>query len=239
VTGQERWTWTQKGFSTRTGEAPLALGDARTVLVLAATNLGYELQRLDRQTGKPCWPRPCLLDLGRADPAGWALDEGAVYYARDNLLGARSLEDGRLLWEQPLGGKASAWREPSWHVCRLRDALVAYPAQTRAVRLQFRWLFGSLQWKIGYPGEAGQGRGFSVVCCDPGTGQVVERLNFQAEAPRVRTQFRAGSGVTILPRGWAWRGPAPDSRPGVQILERGLVVVRGGKVWALGANEQK
>jgi outer membrane protein assembly factor BamB/tetratricopeptide (TPR) repeat protein len=233
-TGQERWTWTQKGFSTRTGEAPLALGDARTVLVLAATNLGYELYRLDRETGKPCWPRPCLLNLRRADAVGWALDNGTVYYARDNILCARSLEDGRLLWEQALGGEAKAW-----HVRRLRDAVVAYPAQTRAVRLQFRWLFGSVQWKMGYPGEAGEERDFSVVCCDPGTGKVVERLNFQSEAPRVRTQVRPESGNTVLPRCWASRGLAPDPQPGVQFLERGLVIVRGGKIWALGAKEQK
>src|SRR5262249_12116815 len=151
---------------------------------------------------------------------------------------ARSLEDGRLLWEQPLRGPASEGREPpvTWHVRRLRDGLVAYPTQARAVQLEFRWLFGSVQWKMGDPGGAGEGRDLSVVCCRPGTGQAVQRLNFRAEVPRVRTQFRPGLGSTVLPQGWAWRGLAPDPRPGVQILERGggssWTVVRGGKVWA-------
>ena len=165
ASGREVWTYTLPGVTTRTGEAPRLAVGPDALLLAWATNIGWRLQRLDPATGKPSWADPPLVNVGDLDVDGWSVDADAFYGVQDRVLFARSLKDGAVLWEQPLAGPAGRWRTR-----RVGDALLAYPAETRGVRFQFRWLSGALQWEGWLPPEDESGRGFPVVCCDAQDG---------------------------------------------------------------------
>src|SRR5262249_24237308 len=140
-------------------------------------NIGWRVQRLDRATGKPAWDEPLLLNVGRLDVDGWAQDADAFYGVQDRGLFARSLKDGAGLWRPPVARPPGRWRTH-----RVGGALFAYPTEVRGARFQFRWLFEQLQWEGRLPLEEDSGVGFPVVCCDPKTGRLVQRLNFPVES---------------------------------------------------------
>jgi outer membrane protein assembly factor BamB len=226
-TGRERWTHRAAGVGGLSGEPVHVLGAGSTLLVVTATNLGYEVQRLDLNTGQPCLRGPVRLNLHSFDRAAWALDAGAVYLARGQRLGAWSLGDGKPLWERSLDGVKE------WRVARQGDMVLAYPARMPQVRFSFRWLFGSVQWTSGFPREVGARRFFTVVCCDPKTGQLVQRLNFLGERDRLTAGVDPSPKITVLPRVEAWRGLAPEREAAMQVSGSLLVVARAGQAWGL------
>jgi outer membrane protein assembly factor BamB len=216
TTGRELWKYTLSGATTLSGELPRLAGGRNALLLLAPTNLGYFLQRLDPATGKRLWQQTQYLDFpggDKPDVATWSFDTDAVYYVSGRLLCARSLTDGKLLWEQPLAGP-----EGRWQTMRCRDCLIAYPAEGRTARFQFRSLLGSVQWEVVRPPEEGPGRGFAVECREPKTGQMVQRLSFRdalptlhvglkepAESLSAMTLVRIGEGkIIVAVPGQAW-----------------------------------
>jgi outer membrane protein assembly factor BamB/tetratricopeptide (TPR) repeat protein len=231
ATGQERWTYTLPGVTTRSGEPALVVGDGHALLLVTPRNIGYELQRLDPATGKPSWPRSILLRLDRLEPAAWAVDAEAVYCVERTAVYARSLEDGRVLWERPLEGPATARS-----LQRAGNYLLVYPAQTLKVRFQFHWLGRSLEWEGGPTlNEAGA---FDVFCYDARTGRVVQRCRVEAEWPRLRTRMGPSDATRLLPQLRLGREPRTDSWPNVEVLHGSLRVAVGGQVWTL-ATESK
>jgi hypothetical protein len=218
--GKQLWRHDLPGPTTLSGEAPQILADGTTLLLVTPTNLGYRLERLDRSTGQPCWPRPCLLPmqrLARFSPdgkLGWDLDGEAVYFARDGVLCARALADGRPLWERPLPGA-------SWAVRRVRDGLVAYPDLAPTEQFQFLYLGASLQWVT--ERALTSRAGFPLVCLDPHTGELAQRLNFPG-LPRVR--LGTGRPGSLVVRG-------PFLAPAVRLDPRGGLVALAGDVWGL------
>ncbi len=223
--GRDVWTYTLPGVTTRTGEAPRLAVGPDALLLAWATNIGWRVQRLDRATGKPVWADPPLVNVGVLDVDGWSVDADAFYGVQDRVLFARSLKDGALLWEQQLAGPVGRWRTR-----RVGDALLAYPAETHGVRFQFRWLAGALQWEGWRPPEDGPGRGYPVVCCDPKTGRLVQRLNFVVGSRSVARLDPDGAGV--LP---ALAVEMVEGRPLVHLSPQGLVVAAGGRAWGLAA----
>src|SRR5262249_24376110 len=99
------------------------------------------------------WER--LLGTETVDGGTITVADTALYLVSRQVLQARSLADGRRLWDVAQPGPAGPWR-----TVRTRD------------------------WLIAYPSQAGPGESFPVVCCDPKDGQVVQRLNFPAEGAR-------------------------------------------------------
>jgi hypothetical protein len=225
-TGRDLWTYTLPGATMLSGEPPSVVGAGDTLLLVTPTNFGYELQRLDRATGRPAWDRPRLLSPEGVDTAQWALDREAVYLIDGGTVSARSLADGRLLWERRLAGGTLAWG-----LRRTGDYLIASPSRTPRARFRFRWLSGTVQWErdLSLDGHGG----FPVVCCDPKSGRVVQRLNFQAAPPRLSARFRGGDGITFLPEIDAATVLAPDPWPDVQLCGSGLVAAFGRRVWGL------
>ena len=114
----------------------------------------------------------------RLDEAGWAVDREAVYGVTDEGVAALALENGKVLWERPLPGGR-------WQVRRAGEYLLAWPSGSRGLRFQFRWPFGSLQC-TGGPVDPVP---FPVLCLDARTGELVQRLNFDAGPARWRTSL--------------------------------------------------
>jgi hypothetical protein len=197
------------------------------LLVVIPANVGYFLQRVNLLTGKGSWPRPQLLRLDHADTRGWAVDDTAVYYPRAGSLCARSLDTGDLLWEQPLPGPARSWR-----AFRLRDQLLVFPAAGPGSGFLFRWLFGSVQWTMFMPPGAGGRHDFPVLCCDPRTGQVVQRLNFRQSPTPALLRARTTEEATLLPTLLRTRDRALPSCSNVYFCQDRLVVALPGVVWA-------
>src|SRR5262249_45426477 len=115
------WKYALPGRTTGTGEFPRVLAAPDGLLLVSPLNVGMRLDRLDRATGKVSWEQPYLLSDARPDARGWAVGREAVYYAGETTLSARSLADGRLLWELPL---PTGW---TWAVRDIGEALLVYP----------------------------------------------------------------------------------------------------------------
>jgi hypothetical protein len=241
-TGRDVWTHTLTGASTLSGEAPQVFGRGETLLLVTARNIGYRLQRLDRATGKPSWSRSPLLLTAALDVSLWALDREAVYHVQDQVLIARSLTAGQVLWEQRLGEGSSA----AWQVRRGEGWALAYPAvdtapasagASAARRFRFRSPAGSLQWDYGpllAPGGA-----FPVLCCDPKTGRPVQRLNIRPQ-PQARTARQVRSTQGGRGRSLALRTSpllASEAGPVVRFSPLRAVVAVGGDVWGLSVGE--
>jgi outer membrane protein assembly factor BamB len=224
ATGKAVWTWRVPGTTTRSGEPPLVLGEAGRLLVVLPENIGYRLQRMDPETGKPIWTSPPLLPVNRLEPAGWMLFGGVLYHEGRGRLRARSADDGKELWDRPLPGKAESG---PWGLCR-SGGVVVWPLDVSEVRFQFRWLWASVQWRGGPLLD----RTRSLTCFDP-SGTVKQQWTF---AP-ARGEVQAG----LTRRGFAVvpvleqldRGPAPTSGLRIGSCESGLVVELGSRVWAI------
>jgi outer membrane protein assembly factor BamB len=218
------WTYSVPGVTTLTGRPArvAVVGDA--ILLLVETNIGYQLQRLSRATGKPLWPMPVLLHESVSDPADWAAGEESVCLVEHGVLTAHSLRDGKALWETPLGDPVRPW-----HLERVANGLLAYPAATTGRQFAFRWLTRRLQW-IGVPdtGEA-VGHGFPVVCYDL-AGRLVQRFDLASRGVALRYQCMHSGGLFITPSAAAWRGSAAGCLP-VQVSACGIVVVVGPHAW--------
>src|SRR6185437_4648858 len=120
------------------------VGRDNLLLLVTPTNIGYSLQRLDRAAGKPVWPRAQLLTMKTLDTSTWALDRQSLSFVEDGSLVARSLADGRLLWQQKLPGSDAG------QVQRVGEYLMVHPMPSPVEpRFWFRSPFGSVQWILG------------------------------------------------------------------------------------------
>jgi outer membrane protein assembly factor BamB len=233
ATGSRRWTFQLTGSTTLSGEPPRIVGNAAALLVVIPSNVGYFLQRVNLLTGKGSWPRPQLLRLDHAGTSGWALDDTAVYYARGAFLCARSLDTGDLLWERSLPGPAQDWR-----VFRLRDQLLVFPAAPAAPGFLFRWLFGSLQWTMSVPSGARGRHDLPVLCCDPQSGRLVQRLNFRPPPTPALVRVRTTEEANVLPTLLGTRERALPLCPTVSYCQGRLIVALPGVVWAVTGENQ-
>ena len=219
TTGKTKWKHVNDDATTLTGEAPQLVVDRENILFLTANNFGYTLQRLDRATGKEVWLHAPLLEAKTPlDTAGWSLDKNAVYYVHDRVLTARSLTDGSISWRQALPDGNGDWR--TW---RLGDAVLAYPAETGARQIQFRWQMFSVQWDMDHSREIGVGRGLPVICCDAISGRMRQRLNLLAGPSRVRTRLGFLSPVAAQSR--------LDTAPQMLLTRSDLLIALDSTVW--------
>jgi outer membrane protein assembly factor BamB len=225
VSGRDLWTHRLPGVTTKTGEAPRVTAGAHALLMAWPLNIGWRVQQLDRTTGKPLWSDPPLINTGELDVGSWSLDADAFYGVQDRVLFARSLKDGSLLWRQMLAGPSGRWRTQQFG-----DALLAYPIEGKGWRLQFRWLTAALQWTGCSPPEEKPGRGYPVVCCDPKTGRVVQRLNFAVASQSVARLDPGGDDVLPM-----FAMEKMEERSLVHLSAQGMIVVVNGRAWGLTA----
>jgi hypothetical protein len=123
-------------------------------------------------------------------------------------------------------------------VFRLRDQLVVFPADQPAPGFLFRWLFGSLQWTMSLPPGAGGRHDFPVLCCDPQSGRVVQRLNFRHAPTPALVRARLTEEATLLPTLLGTRDSAIPPRSNVYLCQGRLVVALPGVLWAVAGDKQ-
>jgi outer membrane protein assembly factor BamB len=234
-TGQTLWTHTLTGGTTLSGEYPQVLGRGNALFLVKPANVGYFLQRLDCATGKPLWTKPVLLAARTVDLNTWTFDQEAVYGIEENALTARSLADGKVLWQHVLDGASG------WQLRRVGDSLMIWPLPSAEdARFRFRSPLGAVQWKLG-PLLAPESV-FTVACRDPKTGQLVQRLNFRIESPartigRRRTISESG-GRSLTVRTSSLLASADG--PVVRIDSPQPLIAAGGGIWGLsGASDGK
>jgi outer membrane protein assembly factor BamB len=222
--GEPVWRYALEGRTTGTGEFPRVLAAADGLLVVSPLNIGLRLDRLDRDTGKVSWQQPYLLSDARLDAGGWAAGREAAFYTGEATLSARSLVDGRVLWQRPL---PPGW---TWAVRDVGEALLVYPDLRPSTDCRFPCPGGSLQYLAGPP--LAPGYTFPVLVCDPRTGQMIQRLNLPCR-PRAGVRLGTGRAFTV------WTGPAsppPDSGTAnaeVYAGPAGVLVALAGDLWAL------
>src|SRR5262249_7555554 len=131
-----------------------------------------------------------------------SVDAQAIYLVRGQTLAALSLENGRVMWEKPFSGPKGTWKTTLLgRKQQAGDVLLVYPDQIPARRWEFCWLWGSLQWIVGYAPEAQPGKGCPVHCLEPGTGQLIQRLNLPAGLPQLvgPERTKAGDRLRLQP----------------------------------------
>src|SRR5262249_56441040 len=140
-------------------------------------------------------------------------------------LSAWSLADGKPAWRKPLpdGG--------AWRLLRPGGALLAWKERAAGLRFGFRWLVGSVQWRVG---PLPHGQAWSVACLDPGTGNLVQRLDLEPESlPLAREHAWPSAGPT-WPAVELDRDDEGAPGPAVVPDRGGLVVAVGNRVKVLG-----
>jgi outer membrane protein assembly factor BamB len=179
--GKEAWTYTLDRRPSLSGEPPQVLLHGESLLVLVPRSYGYELQCLDVQTGKPRWPQAPLVSTQRFELGRSATDGEVVYLVHDGSLHARSLADGKGLWERALPLAGTDWQAR----CR-RGLLLAYPLRSQAGPL----------------GTSARHRA-SVVYYNARDGQPVQALNFAADGPQVGVSM-SGRTLAVVLGEMAW-----------------------------------
>jgi outer membrane protein assembly factor BamB/tetratricopeptide (TPR) repeat protein len=229
LTGRCLWTHRLAEGTTLSGEMPSVLGRGDVLLILQPANVGYSLQRLDRVSGKPVWPRPPLLAVKSPDLSAWTFDGQAVYGIEEDVLTARSLRDGRILWRQSLHGAKE------WQARRVGDYLAVTPRASAEARFRFRSPLGAVQWHLG--SLLAPDALCSMSCHDPETGPRVQRLNFRIASPLRTTPGKRTMGED----GDRWRCLqtssllADEIGPAIRLDSPRPFVAIGGDVWGLTA----
>ena len=98
-----------------------------------------------------------------------------------------------------------------------------------ALRFRFRWLLGSLQWRMGpLPGEAPA----AVELLDARTGMLMQRINLDGPFLHGRAWLEAAQ-TSVSPSAFLWR--EAKAAPGVSVWwdGKGLLAGLGNKVKAL------
>ena len=115
-----------KNPRTLNGQPPQLLTDGESLLLGVGRNYGYELDRLDLDTGERRWKTPAIVRREPFDLARGAMDRGAVYITSGHVLEAISLADGTRIWDRPLTAA-----DGGWQVIAAKNALLVHPVQSQ------------------------------------------------------------------------------------------------------------
>ncbi len=226
-TAQSVWTWELPGKTTRSGEPPLVVPSREGLFVIVPENVGYRLHRLDARTGKPTWPNPPLIALDALDEGAWVAGPDALYHADGEMLIARILDRGAILWQRPLSPRGA------WKLELSGETLLARLRRGNAIRFQFRFPLGSVQWEEGpLTGEALP----AVELLDAKSGTLVQRIHLEEASLHARTRLETGP-TTVWPSGMFWQEPRWAEGIAVGWDDKGLLVGLGNQVKSFTAAE--
>jgi outer membrane protein assembly factor BamB len=189
TTWKELWNYSPSWPTSWTGEPLQVACNGKAFLVLIPRNYGFELDRLDPQTGKSVWEQPWLLSRDAVDARTISMNDGCLYYVGDGVLSCRSLADGKRLWQKPLPGKSRRWQ-----TLQQANAVIAFPAEGR----QPPWLWLPLgNTLLAVPNVHDVlNRELTVSCHHTRDGRLLRRLDFSAAATRLNVQ-RFTNGLVI------------------------------------------
>ncbi len=181
------WTYQPPGPTSLSGAPSLAVGDKRCLLAIVSRNIGCELMHLDIGTGACLWSTPIL--PGNLTENAVAVGAGSVFFACENRLEARSLSDGKRLWQKQLPTRlAQPARSAhcSWQVKPVGGFLLIFPRQAARVPTlwprPFSWpLFGHSQ-NDGEP---------AILVLDARDGQWVQQLPLTGSPGPIQLRVRA------------------------------------------------
>jgi hypothetical protein len=199
ATGKNLWTHSTNptpGSTFGTGEMPGVFGQGGTLLVLLPRNIGYHFERLDPETGAPVWQPGLRVVREVPQPDQVTIGTSAFVYLNRQVLQARSLADGKLLWSRALAGPG-----PSWRAVCAGETVLAFPSR---IKPWMRWSgFPTFGIMPSLPCNVWAGEGLSILCCEARDGQLLQRLNFSGpfSEPTVRIQSHR---LLVGGEGQAW-----------------------------------
>jgi len=165
-TGLVNWTCQPRGYTSLTGAPSQVFGDRNKLFALVPRNIGPELVRLHPDKGTLLWNIPFL--PGDIDAATASYDDEAIFFVCQNILQARSIRDGTLLWKNKLPGTFT-----SWQTFRVAKTLLVYPhEETRVPWVPVASPFAP--WHVRVFTKPEQERAINLV--NPRDGQFQQRL---------------------------------------------------------------
>jgi outer membrane protein assembly factor BamB len=207
--GEEIWRQALR-WPSLTGEPAHLIGDGRVLLALVSRNYGWELNRLDPETGRPLWRHPRPHSPAPVAAASVAFDRRAVYFVAKQRLYAVALDDGHALWSQPLAGPDGPWR-----TLRAADALLVHPLDPQREHMEesaAAALFSAsdplaLACLLTRVRAATKDRPhpcrLPLFLFNPADGRLLQRLDFTADGLRAAVQpTEAGLAVVLGDRAW-------------------------------------
>jgi outer membrane protein assembly factor BamB len=229
--GRETWTFALPERTFVYGDPPQLRTDSDSVFLLGATSLGYELHRLAVATGKPVWPRPLRIEADQLELSGWSVGEKTLYFVRDQRLSARSLADGKVLWERHLPELRGGWKTRLMPGEGSKAYLLVYPGTGLGRRITFRWLTGSVQWTMAFAPEAQIATGCPLLVCDPATGDVLQKWTMAVNPVRL-CDAEKPPGFTLWPKLRVEPTPV-EAGLTVAVTGPGLRLTRQNQVWEI------
>jgi outer membrane protein assembly factor BamB len=222
------WTCPLQGKSTRSGEPPLVVPAGDDLFVIVPENIGYRLHRLGSRTGKPLWRQPPLLSLESLEPYAWLAGPTALYHADSGRLTARSRTDGSILWQRPLSAPGA------WKIALAGETLILHPHNSPGLQFRFRWLAGSVQWRMGpLTAEAPP----SVELVDAEKGTLLQRINLEDVSPCPETRLNFAR-ANVWPSVWFSREASSAAGVAVWWDDKGLLAGAGNRVKSLATQTQ-
>jgi outer membrane protein assembly factor BamB len=218
VSGREVWTHTIENPTLLNGQPPQLLTDGQNLVLGVRRNTGFEIDRLDLDTGERRWKSPTIIRREPFDLTRGALDRGAVYVVSGSVLEAISLADGKRIWDRPLTAA-----DGGWQVLAAKNALLVHPVQAqpeldavalwrRSALLDFPSLLPTLaplpvnraagSASIRIRQEQVPSR-FSLLVCDPKDGQLIQRFNFASRGTSASVRV-SPQGIVVATPGAAW-----------------------------------
>jgi outer membrane protein assembly factor BamB len=196
-TRQTKWTYVPDRQSGLTGEPARLVGANEALLALVPRNVGIELVRLNVIDGAPVWTRP----IGGTLPTSVVVNDDSVIYSIRGSVVARSLADGRTVWQRLLPG--------SWNLLKAGPAVAVYSHYS----LSPLWfptatsLYSWLGWWAGQPVPSA----FEVWLFDPKDGQRLQY--FTLAARRVPGQVIPAGDRLLVSAGGRVQALRFDSQP--------------------------
>jgi outer membrane protein assembly factor BamB len=177
--------WRKKvGQPSISAESPQLLWNGKALFQLLD---GWQLARLDFANGDSIFEKALCNEPIKADRA--ALDSDSLYFVNRGVLQARSLPDGRLLWEQRLRRLAVPWR-----VVGSPNYLFLFPSQPP---FTLRFGFFLNPQPMSFPLEM-QWDDMPLVICDKRTGKIVQQMNFHGTNSHAGFHFSKPALMVVL-----------------------------------------
>ena len=171
--GEDRhslWTHEPRWRSTLSGESFRLFFGNKAFLALLPRNVGYDLVRIDPQSGKEVWSAEFRLSSSAFSRSAVHVGKQHVHYVSGNVLICRSLATGDLLWQKTLPDLGVKWRLRS-----NSGGVFVYPDKEASVRML---PMTTTLLRTSVPVRRRPKRSFCLRVYQPESGKLLQELTF-------------------------------------------------------------